>query len=98
LQNYRRFVEQAEQHRYRLVQELNRLQAEKLSLAGDRSSRDSRISQTHWHGLADFHYEAAAPVEALRRAAPAAGVLLIWMAGLAAFLALAARRLGRLTR
>jgi ABC-2 type transport system permease protein len=98
LQNYRRFVEHAEQHRYRLVQELNRLQAEKLSLAGDRSTRDSRISYTHWHGLADFHYEAAAPVEALRRAAPAAGVLLIWMAGLAAFLALAARRLGRLTR
>ena len=98
LQNYRRFVQQAEQHRYRLVQELNRLQAEKLSFAGDRSSRDSRISHTHWNGFADFHYEAAAPAEALRRAAPAAGVLLIWIAGLAVFLALVARRLGSATR
>ena len=98
LQNYRHFVEQAEQHRYRLVQELNRLQAEKLSLATDRSSRDSRISHTHWHGLAVFHHEDLAPAEALRRAAPAAGVLLIWMAGLSALLALAMRRLGRVIR
>ncbi len=98
LQNYRRFVEQAERHRYRLVQELNRLQAEKLSFAGDRSSRDSRISHTHWHGFADFHYEAAPPIEALRRAAPAAGVLLSWLAALAGLSALAARRLGRITR
>ncbi|MCV2421209.1 ABC transporter permease [Paucibacter sp. DJ2R-2] len=98
LDNYRRFVEQAERHRYRLVQELNRLQAEKLSYASDRSSRDSRISAEHWQGMADFHYEAAAPREALRRAAPAAGVLLLWLAGLAAVLALAARRLGRITR
>lgn len=98
LENYRRFVEQAERHRYRLVQELNRLQAEKLSYASDRSSRDSRISAEHWQGMADFHYEAAAPREALRRAAPAAGVLLLWLAGLAGVLALAARRLGRITR
>lgn len=98
LQNYHRFVEQAEQHRYRLVQELNRLQAEKLSLSGDRSSRDSRISQTHWHGLARFDFAFEAPTEALRRAAPSLGVLLIWTAGLTALLALAVRRLGRLTR
>lgn len=98
LQNYRRFVEQAEQHRYRLVQELNRLQAEKLTLAGDRSSRDSRISHTHWHDVADFEYEAAPPIDALRRVLPAAGVLLAWLAGLAALLVLAARRLGRATR
>lgn len=98
LQNYRRFVEQAERHRYRLVQELNRMQAEKLTLAGDRSSRDSRISRTHWHGVADFHYEAAPPDEALRRAAPAAGVLLLWLAALAGVLAAVTRRLGRVTR
>lgn len=98
LQNYRRFVEQAERHRYRLVQELNRLQAEKLSFASDRSSRDSRISADHWQGMADFHYQAAAPGEALRRAAPAAGLLLLWLAGLAAALALAARHLRRVTR
>lgn len=98
LQNYRRFVEQAERHRYRLVQELNRLQAEKLSFAGDRFSRDSRISHSHWHGFADFRYEASPPAEALRRAAPAAGVLLLWLGLLAGLLAVATRRLGRVTR
>ncbi|QGW82637.1 ABC transporter permease [Variovorax paradoxus] len=98
LQNYRRFVEQAERHRYRMVQELNRLQAEKLSFAGDRSSRDSRISHAHWHGVADFRYQAAPPAEALRRAAPAAGVLLLWLVVLAGLLAVATRRLGRVTR
>lgn len=98
LQNYRRFVEQAERHRYQLVQQLNRLQAEKLSFAGDRSSRDSRISPEHWLGLADFRYEAAPPSEALSRAVPAAGVLLSWLVALAGLLALASRRLGRVTR
>jgi ABC-2 type transport system permease protein len=98
LQSYRRFVEQAERHRYRLVQQLNQLQAEKLSFATDRSSRDNRISAEHWHGMADFHHEAAPPGEALRRAAPAAGVLLSWLAALAGLLALSARHLGRVTR
>ena len=98
LHNYRRFAEQAEQHRYRLVQALNRLQAEALSFAGDRSSRDSRISHAHWHGVAEFRYEAAPPIEALRRAAPAAGVLLLWLTALAGLLGLATRRLGRVTR
>jgi ABC-2 type transport system permease protein len=98
LQNYRRFVEQAEHHRYRLVQELNRLQAEKLSFADDRSSRDSRISNAHWHDFAGFRFEGASPGEALRRAAPAAGVLLLWLAALAGLLGLATRRLGRVTR
>ncbi|MBT9493179.1 MAG: DUF3526 domain-containing protein [Paucibacter sp.] len=98
LQNYRRFVEQAERHRYQLVQQLNRLQAEKLSFAGDRSSRDSRISPEHWHGMADFQFEAAPPSEAFSRAGPAAGVLLGWLVALAGLLALATRRLGRITR
>ena len=98
LHDYRRFVEQAERHRYRLVQALNRLQAEKLSFAGDRSSRDSRIGHAHWHGVADFRYEAAPPVEALRRTAPAAGVLLLWLTALAGLLVPATRRLGRITR
>ncbi|HSW16604.1 MAG TPA: DUF3526 domain-containing protein [Ramlibacter sp.] len=98
LQNYRRFIEQAERHRYRMVQDLNRLQAEKLRFVDDRSSRDDRISQAHWHGFADFRQEAVPPSEALRRAAPAAGVLLLWLAALAGLLALATRRLGRAER
>lgn len=94
LQGYRRFVEQAEQHRYRLVQELNRLQAEKFTPTTDRSTRDSRISSANWQGFADFHYEAEPVTQAWRRAAPAGGMLLIWLAGLAGLLVLATRRLG----
>ncbi|PND38283.1 ABC transporter permease [Paucibacter aquatile] len=98
LQSYRRFVEQAEAHRYQLVQSLNRLQAEKLKFASDRSSRDNRISATHWQGMADFQYEPAPPAEALQRAAPAAVVLLSWLAALMGALALATHHLGRRTR
>lgn len=97
LHAYRRFVEQAEQHRYRLVQSLNKLQAEKLSFAGDRSSRDSRIERSHWHAVADFQHEAEPPIETMRRSLPAATVLLFWLMGMACLLVLATRRLGRTT-
>lgn len=95
LQGYRRFVEAAEQHRYRFVQALNQLQAEKLSYTGDRSSRDSRIGRQHWHGIADFHHELEPAPEAIRRAMPAAGVLLAWAGGVVTLLVWAARRLAR---
>ncbi len=95
LTSYRRFVEQAEAHRYAFVQKLNRLQAEKLDFASDRSSRDNRIAHEHWEGLAAFNHAGEPPEEALRRAAPAAGVLLLWFAAVAGGLALATRRLGR---
>lgn len=98
LHAYRRFLEQAEHHRYELVQKLNRLQAEKFTYATDRSSRESRIGREHWQGIADFRYEAEAPAETLRRALPMAGVLLAWLAALAGLLALACRRLGRAAR
>lgn len=98
LHAYRRFLEQAEHHRYELVQKLNCLQAEKFTYATDRSSRESRIGREHWQGIADFRYEAEAPAETLRRALPMAGVLLAWLAALAGLLALACRRLGRAAR
>ena len=90
-----RFQDQAEQHRYRLVQQLNRLQAEKLDYAGDRSSRDDRISHTHWAGMAPFRFQGTTPREAMARAAPAAAVLLGWLAVAIGLLSLAARRLQR---
>lgn len=96
--SYRRFVEQAEHHRYALVQALNRLHAEKLPYAGDRSSRDSRIGREHWHGLAEFRFRPEPPHEAAQRAAPAALVLLLWVAGLAAPLTFATRRIEGPTR
>lgn len=90
-----RFQDQAERHRYQLVQQLNRLQAEKLDYAGDRSSRDDRISREHWAGMAPFQFQGATPREVTARAAPAAAVLLGWLAVAIALLGLAARRLQR---
>lgn len=98
LHSYRRFLEQAERHRYDLVQKLNRLQAEKLTYASDRSSRDSRIGREHWQGIADFRYEAETPADVLHRAWPMACVLLAWLLALVGLLGLASRRLGRSTR
>lgn len=95
---YRRFVEQAEAHRYRMVQALNRLQAEKLRYAQDRSTRDLRLDRAHWQGLADFRFEPTPVAEALRRAAPAFAVLLGWAAAGTLALAAASRRLGRSLR
>ena len=92
LRQYRRFVEQAERHRYALVQHLNRLQAEQLSFRGDKSSRDSRIASTHWHGAADFHFE---PDPSMRGAASATAALLLWLVALSAVLITASNRLGK---
>ncbi|RQO61323.1 ABC transporter permease [Paucibacter sp. KBW04] len=93
LPSYRRFLEQAEQHRYTLVQSLNRLQAEQLSWASDRNSRESRISKDHWHGQAAFHFEPEPMGETLQRVWPLAAVLAAWLLALAAALAWATRRL-----
>lgn len=93
LHAYRRFLEQAERHRYALVQKLNRLQADKLTYASDRGSLSARISKEYWQGVADFQYEPEAPAAALRRARPMAMVLLLWSAVLAGSLVLAARKL-----
>ena len=95
LHSHRRFTEAAEQHRYRFVQQLNQLQAEKLSYAGDRSSRDNRIGHGHWQAIADFHHEAEPARDALRRALPAAGVLGAWALAAGALLVWAGRRLAR---
>jgi ABC-2 type transport system permease protein len=97
LHSYRRFLEAAERHRYHFVQALNRLQAEKLSYAADRSSRDNRIGHEHWEDIADFHYAPEPAREAIARAMPAAAVLAGWALAVVALLACAARRLARST-
>lgn len=93
LHSYRRFLSAAERHRYQLVQALNRLQADKLSYAADRSSRDNRIGHAHWQGIAEFNLPPEPPGEVARRALPAAGVLLGWVGAVLALLAWAGRRL-----
>ncbi len=92
LHSHQRFLDQAERHRYTLVQALNRLQAEQLSWATDRNSRESRIGKAHWHGLADFRFEPEPAAATLRRTAPMAAVLAAWLLAMAAAVAWAARR------
>lgn len=92
--NYQRFVEQAEAHRYGLVQLLNRLQAEKVTLAEDGDRK--RIDRAHWQNHPDFVFRPSKADEIWRMAAPALAVLLVWIAGLSALLVIATRRLGRI--
>lgn len=94
LMAYSRFLAQAEAHRYALVQALNRMQAERLSWATDRNSRESRIGREHWQGLAEFRFTPEPPADALRRTLPLSGVLAGWLLLLGGALALATRRLG----
>lgn len=95
LQAYQGFMEQAEAHRYQMVQALNRLQAEALTLQTDRSSRDDRISREHWQHIAPFEHRAEPAASLLQRAAPAGALLLGWLAALAGLLVLATRRLAK---
>jgi ABC-2 type transport system permease protein len=91
---YQRFVEQAEAYRYGLVQRLNRLQAEKVTLAEDGDRK--RIDRATWQSHPDFVFHPSGAGETWRTAAPALAVLLLWVAGLSLLLVVAARRLGRI--
>jgi len=99
LDSYRRFLSQGEHYRYTLVQSLNRLQAEQIGYAEDRNpNRQARIDRSHWHDQPAFVFEPRPPDQTLRRAAPAAAVLLAWGLALAALLRASGRRLGRVAR
>ena len=99
LLSFQRFIEQGEQYRYDLVQGLNRLHAEALSYADETNpARSKRISHTHWQKFPAFDYQAEPLALTLRRAAPAALVLLLWLAALAGLAWRAGRRLERNVR
>lgn len=99
LLSFQRFIEQGEQYRYDLVQGLNQLQAEALSYADETNpAKNKRISHTHWQAFPAFDYRAAPLGETLGRAAPAALVLLLWLAALAGLAWRAGRRLERNVR
>lgn len=96
---YRSFLEQGERYRYDLVQGLNRLQVEELRYADDTNpDKENRVSSAHWNTFPEFHYQGPGPDESLRRAAPAALVLTLWLAALGALAWAMAARLGRSVR
>lgn len=93
LASYQRFVDQAEGYRFDLVQSLNRLQAEKITLAQDVDG--TRIDRRNWQEHPDFVFQAEPSGETAARIIPALLVLALWAALLGALLALATPRLGR---
>lgn len=93
LASYQRFVDQAEGYRFDLVQSLNRLQAEKITLAQDVDG--TRIDRRSWQEHPDFVFQPEPSGETAARIIPALLVLALWAALLGALLALATPRLGR---
>lgn len=99
LDSYRRFLEQGEQHRYRLVQKLNALQANKVDFATDgKPGKENRISRDNWRDVPAFVYAPTPAAEMLRAAAPAAATLILWLAALLLLTMFAVRRLGKVER
>jgi ABC-2 type transport system permease protein len=96
LDSYRAFLEQGEAYRYRLVQRLNGLQAEKLRFASDgKVGVDNRIDRANWQAIAPFVYQPRSDSAMLERAAAGAAILAAWLAGLALLTWRAMRRLGK---
>jgi ABC-2 type transport system permease protein len=102
LRNHMRFLEQAEAYRFDLIQRLNGLHRDALTLADDAArSRDpeaerrTRISQANWAQLPDFRFTPPSPSEKVAAAATGLSWLAIWLIGAVALAIFAARRLAR---
>lgn len=90
---YRTFLEQAEAYRYRLVQALNRMQAELLSYAEDKDGRINRVDSEHFRGLEKFELESQPASALLARTLKPLWLLLGFLIIVSAGMALAARKL-----
>jgi len=93
-----RFLEQAEVHRYRMVQQLNQLQADGVSYADDTAQdagadQRKRVDHSHWQEIPRFVFKPQASRAVLATMLPGVLILLAWL-GVALFaLDLRARRL-----
>jgi ABC-2 type transport system permease protein len=101
LEGHRRFLEQAETYRFKIVQQLNQLQATEVSYADDRNRNTNpeagkrvRIDPENWKDIPDFQYQAASIPDQLRAALPGVLILVGWLLALGFGLRLATRRLG----
>ena len=100
LENHVRFLEQAEAHRFDLVQRLNRLHAEDVRPEDDAArSRDSeaeqrtRVAAENWARMPDFSFTPATPQARVAAMIPGLGILALWLAAAVGLLVLASRRL-----
>lgn len=99
LGGHQRFLEQAEAHRYALVQRLNRMQMEDVSYSDDTATdagadRRKRIAAQNWQAIPEFRFAAPDGRTLAAAALPGLAIVLGWLAGAAALLALVTRRLG----
>jgi len=100
LHHHHRFLQEAEALRYVFVQGLNRVHAQQLAYADDirRSSdpeaeRRTRVAAAHWQLLDRFRFEPDAAAVRIAHASPQGLMLLPWLVGLLAALAVLGRRL-----
>lgn len=93
---HERFLTEAENYRYGLIQALNRLHAEYVRYQND---RDQRISHQHWQKLPRFSYQPPGlKTVVAEEVMPALAVLGLWLALLAAAILLLGQRLERAGR
>lgn len=90
---HERFLLAGEDYRYRLIQALNRLHAEKVKYHDDRAQR---ISADYWRALPRYQHPPS-PLERTlaQHAWPALGILAGWLASILLAAAWAARRMER---
>ena len=95
LAGYRSFLEQAEAYRFRLVQALNRMQAERVAYAQDTDSRKVRIDAAHFRDLERFDYTPQSHATLLERTGVSLLILALWAIAALIANAVVGRRLTR---
>ncbi len=100
LEGHSRFLAQAEAYRFKIVQQLNALQAKAVTYQDDsnrnkdpEAGRRVRIDPKNWQDVPDFIYRGASTSEKLKAALPSLAILFGWFALLIFGLRLAMRRL-----
>lgn len=92
---YRAFLQQAEAYRYRLVQRLNRMQAELLSYSNDTDSRVNRVDAEHFRDIETFNFIPQDASTLLARASMPLSLLASFLALVLGGIALTSRKLAR---
>ena len=93
------FMDQAERHRYRLVQQLNQMQADDVSYADDTASdvgadQRKRVDRAQWKAVPRFRYATPDGDLVLRSMTTPLWTLLGWLLASAVLLVWATRRAG----
>jgi ABC-2 type transport system permease protein len=92
---YRSFLEQAEAYRFRLVQALNRMQAERVTYAEDIDSSKVRIAAAHFRSLERFDPTPQSQAALLERTGVPLMILALWAVAALIATGVAGRRLTR---